>query len=174
MNTTELEKRIVESVMDTLSRRDRTLELLNRLESMEQSSFPFSSSLRVPEMIVSGGGGGGDYSKFCFGFTVDGAVVTIIGGEITWGKTVFTIASDVITITADGQYIGLECSYDGGAIIGPSTDIDTFRSDDMTKRIWLYRFDYIPDHDDIPASASLALIGKPLGNWDIGSEFAPS
>lgn len=115
---------------------------------------------------------GFDYSKFGFGFKISGSIVTIKRGEITWGEITFTIEDTDIEITADQQYIGLECAYDSAAIIGPSTDLATFRSGGGIKRTWLYRFAFHPGSNGNPASATLAAVGKPIGNWDIGSDFS--
>lgn len=124
--------------------------------------------------IMIQGGSSLDLSKFCFGFTISGPVVTIKWGEITWGQLAFVLADQDIEITADKQYVGLECTYDAAAIIGPSTDVATFRSDDTCKRIWLYRFAFTPGTDGAAGRASLDAVGKPIGNWDIGSEFSAS
>lgn len=117
------------------------------------------------------GSGLADASMYSFGFSISENIVTIKAGEITWGKLVFQIEDTEIEITADKQYIGLECSYNSASVIGPSTDLTTFRSDDAAKRVWLYQFNFVSGD---PGSASLAKVGKPVGNWEIGSEFAAS
>jgi len=60
-------------------------------------------------------------TRFAFGITVAGAAVTVYPGALEMGDTVYTADQETITITADGQYIGLEVDRDTGTatITGP-------------------------------------------------------
>jgi hypothetical protein len=86
---------------------------------------------------------------------------------------VFSIEETEIEITETLQMIGLQCTFSEASVIGPSTDLETFRSDMTTKRVWLYRFTFKAGTNGNPGRASLDVVGKPPGNWEIGSEFAP-
>ncbi len=108
-----------------------------------------------------------DFGVFCFGFTISGANVTIRAGEITWGLATHVVGETTVTITQDYQYVGLWATYEEAGIIDPSTNLSFFRSEKTIKRTWLYQFRLIG------GVASRLRIGKPLGNWDIGSEFSP-
>lgn len=114
-----------------------------------------------------GGGGAADLSTYCFGLTLEDDAATILAGEVLWGASVFSVGEASMQITDDYQYVGLEATFTGAALIGPSTNLDMFRSDATTVRCWLYQFRLID------GLASLHRIGKPPGNWFVGSEFAP-
>lgn len=61
------------------------------------------------QMAASSGTSSIDMSKFTFGYTVSGAVVTVNAGYIKRGKSIaYLLAGDDITITADGQWIAVE------------------------------------------------------------------
>jgi len=97
------------------------------------------------------------YSDWAFGFSISGAVVTVMSGEVHPKKQVpIIIAQKDVTITADHQYIWVEHVLESAAIIqGPSTDRPV--SDDIMFRVWLHQFRFI---DGV---ASIEKIGH-LGN----------
>lgn len=130
--------------------------------------------VRNGRLVIENRSRGIDLSIFCFGLTISGPTATIKAGEITWGTADFQIEDTEVEITSDLQMIGLQCSHTEAQIIGPSTDLATFRSTDTIKRCWLYKFGFTAGTEGRPGKARLLTIGKPVGNWDIGSEFAPS
>ena len=106
-----------------------------------------------------------DYSDFAFGFSVSGAVVTITAGEIHHGtRAVVTVASVVKTITQDLQYIWVEYTFGGSAVIAaPSTTRPV--STETVMKVWLGRFNLTD------STASLNRIGH-IGNIEIPGAFA--
>lgn len=115
-----------------------------------------------------------DYSRFCFGYKIKGDVVTITAGEVQWGTSIFGIGQTDLTITEDFQYIGIEATFDSAVLIGPDSNLSAFRSTPDVIRTWLYQFNWTPPSaSGASASSSIRRIGKPLGNWIIGSEFSP-
>lgn len=118
------------------------------------------------------GASGEDLNKFCFGLEIVGVSATIKAGEVDWGTVLHAVSEQTFLLTADYQYIGIESDLSSAVLLGPSTNIALFRSDAMKKRTWLYQFRYTAATEDNEASATLHRIGKPLGNWQIGSEFA--
>jgi hypothetical protein len=87
-----------------------------------------------PTIVVDGDGGGAgetggmDYSKFAFGFTISGAVVTVNSGKVRHGtRTPVTAAGTDITIAADNTWIFVAYTYGSTATITSSTSepVDT-------------------------------------------------
>jgi hypothetical protein len=113
------------------------------------------------------GGSSFPWSKLCFGYTLSGATVTIMAGEVQWGLVEIIVAeTGPITLTLDYSYIGVETNGSTASIIGPSTARADFRTDSTYRRTWLYQFRLSGGR------ASLYRIGH-MGNWDINGSFAP-
>ena len=72
---------------------------------------------------------------------IDGAVVTVAAGQLDAGTTEIVSAETDITITADGQFIGLEYDRSAGTltVTGPHSSKPESSSDVI--RTWLYVFD---------------------------------
>ena len=86
-----------------------------------------------------------DFSKFCFGFKIAGAVVTISGGDWPIGEPApLELADTNVTISQDGQYVGLEVDtiYKTITVIGPSVTKAFFNPDAQKFRCWLHQFNY--------------------------------
>jgi hypothetical protein len=84
-----------------------------------------------------------DLSKFCFGFTISGAVVTIKAGDWSLGESDDAELSDTpVTISVDHQYVGLEVNTVAKTIkvIGPSTNKAFFKPEKNVFRTWLHQF----------------------------------
>jgi hypothetical protein len=91
------------------------------------------------------GGGGADFSQFCFGFKISGTTVTIIGGDWPIGEPLpLELADTDVQISQDGQYVGLEVDTINKTIkvIGPSTSKAFFAPDAKVFRTWLHRFHF--------------------------------
>jgi len=149
---------------------------LERLERMVLGMHGVGSTFvgLYPNGIAVGGGAGLDLSKFCFGLSISGATATITAGEVQWGTSIFGIGTTSIAISEDLQYIGIEATYETAVLIGPDSNLATFRSTPDTIRTWLYQFNWkASSTPGVAASVSLRRIGKPPGNWVIGSEFSP-
>lgn len=118
-----------------------------------------------------------DYSRFSFGFVISGETVTIKSGEVTWGESVFGIGDTDFSVSEDLSYIGIQVDYSGAQLISPTTDVNECRTSGGVKRTWLFRFNWIPPAEGSPEGSTgtvmLNRIGKPLGNWDLGAEYAP-
>ena len=113
------------------------------------------------------------WSKLCFGFAIDGPFVTIKAGEIKWGiNPAIEIVDTTFEITEDYQYIGAEATFTSGNLIGPSTNIALFRPEALVAREWFFQFRFTPGVKDVPGKARFHRVGKPVGNWTIGGEFA--
>lgn len=82
------------------------------------------------------------WSSIPFGFSIGTAgKVTIKAGEFQVGKrTPIQIPEKIVTITENGQYVGIEIDWDWGTAI--ITDPDTAKpiSDDSAFRVWKYLF----------------------------------
>jgi len=75
-----------------------------------------------------------------FGITVVGAVVTVHSGTIEVGDTAYTTLETDVTITGDGQFIGLAVDRSAGtAVIGLYASRP--ESEDQVYRTALYTFD---------------------------------
>ena len=89
----------------------------------------------------SGGQGFPWGSRWPFGISISGDDVTVYPGNLEVGGTVLTSALNTITITGDGQFIGLE--YDRGAgtlvVTGPHNSRPVSSAD--VYRTALYVFD---------------------------------
>jgi hypothetical protein len=111
-----------------------------------------------------------DFSQFCFGFSISGATVTIIGGDWPIGNNAPLELEDTdITISQDLQYVGLEVDTIAKTImvIGPSTSKAVFNPDGMKFRTWLHLFNY--------SAGSISLKKTKLGSLIMPSTFgAPS
>ena len=130
----------------------------------------FGNNIVIPRTISTGI----SFAKFCFGFTISGATVTIKAGEVQWGTSVFGIGQTDIAIAEDLQYIGIEATYDSAVLIGPDSNLATFRSTADIIRTWLYQFNWTaPSKPEGTPTVSLLRVGKTPGNWIISSEFSP-
>lgn len=109
--------------------------------------------------------GGLALGKFCFGCTISGAVVTVKAGEVQWGRSTFTVGDTGVTLTADYQYVGVECNGTIATVIGPDANVTLFRSDDSTFRTWLCQFRLVSGR------AALYRIGH-IGNILIPAVYA--
>ena len=100
--------------------------------------------LRPWGLEIGGGGAGVDYSKFCFGFSIAGATVTVKIGEVHWGRSNATaLAADAaVPLTADYQYIGIEFDPSGPSVVclAPNANKAVFVSDSAKFRCWLHQF----------------------------------
>lgn len=147
---------------------------LERLERMVLGMHGVASTFvgLYPNGIAVGGSAGLDLSKFCFGMSIKTNEVTVKAGEVHWGITVIEVPERNMPISEDYSYIGLETNGVTATLIGPSTNVSTFRSDNAMVRIWLYQFRYTPpETEDGTGSVSLQRIGH-LGNWILPGNFA--
>lgn len=86
-----------------------------------------------------------DFSQFCFGFTISGAKVTIIGGPWPIGEPVPLVLADTeVAISQDLQYVGLEVDTLAKTIqvIGPAVTESLFYPESKKFRCWLHQFNY--------------------------------
>jgi hypothetical protein len=101
--------------------------------------------VRGGRLVIEGQANGIDFSSFCFGFSISGAKVTIIGGPWPIGEPVPLVLADTeVTISQDLQYVGLEISTTAKTIqvIGPSVTESLFYPDAQKFRCWLHQFNY--------------------------------
>jgi hypothetical protein len=98
------------------------------------------------------------YSDFAFGFSISGAVVTVMKGEVHPKKqSPISIIQKAITLTADHQYVWVEHVLESNVAVLAAPNVDRPVSDDIMYRVWLHQFRLI---DGV---ASLEQIGH-LGN----------
>jgi len=118
------------------------------------------------ELIFPKSGSSMDFSQFCFGFSVNGATVTVIGGDWHIGSLVpLELESTDIPISQDGQYVGIEVDTLAKTIkaIGPATDKTVFNSDPPKFRTWLHQFNF--------SNGSVSLARTKLGSLFMPGTF---
>jgi hypothetical protein len=101
----------------------------------------FGNQIVIPRTLSAGI----SFSKFCFGFSISGAKVTIIGGPWPIGEPAPLVLEDTeVTISQDLQYVGLEVNTIAKTIqvIGPSVTESLFYPDAQKFRCWLHLFNF--------------------------------
>lgn len=92
------------------------------------------------------------WDKVLFGYTISGADITVMAGEIHFKKSIYTCAETdpALTVAADETYIYVEMEWGTGICAVKQT---TVKSDATTSdshfRKWLYLLDYDSDADSI-------------------------
>ena len=82
-----------------------------------------------------------DYSDFAFGFSVSGAVVTLIAGEVHHGKrNIYDVSATTKTLTADHQYLWIEYKMTDKTVAWAEPSTARVKSDDITYRVLFYQF----------------------------------
>jgi len=95
------------------------LRMARAWEMLKVHNGHVSWSNGMPTIVVDSveeSGGATPYSEWAFGFSVDGAVVTVNAGKVRHGtRTPISVAGADITITADHTWIWPAYTYGGGA-----------------------------------------------------------
>jgi hypothetical protein len=129
---------------------------------------------RAGKLVVSGQASDSfPWAKLCFGLSIASNVVTVMAGEVQWGRAApIQIAGAAVTLTQDLQYIGIEADLEAatGAVVGPASDTASLRSDSTHFRTWLYQFRLTAG--STASTASLYRIGH-MGNVLLPGVFAP-
>lgn len=96
MNEQEIVSRVLAQVMSSMSFRDRTFELFNKTNDLDNDSFSFSMFSGPPEQISSGGGEGDTINAAWYAKKTGDLEITLIEGDIELGPDT-TIAWASIT-----------------------------------------------------------------------------
>lgn len=140
---------------------------LERLERMVLGMHGVGSTFvgLYPNGIAVQGGSSIDLSKFCFGFKIVGAAVTITGGEVQIGTTIIPLPDWNCTIGEDYSFVGIEYDLTTAAYVGPSASVALFRSEPGKVRLWLHQFRFSDE------KATLYRVGH-IGNIEAPGNFA--
>ena len=120
--------------------------LQSRIDNLESELLTKADDFPEGDIVVNeeeaAVGDSFDTSKFAFGFTISGVVVTVKAGDVYHGKRTnyYNVPDTNVTITADYQYIWVEYPFGQGyaQIAGPSTVKPA--TDATTFRCWLHQF----------------------------------
>jgi hypothetical protein len=126
--------------LSTFVRMQETLEALDGMAFSQDFTIQRLAGGRKGIMLTPGVGAM-DYSKFCLGFSISGAKVTVAAGEVQWAEhDPVEVASVEKDLTVDYQYIGVEFDGTTFTILDPDVDKTKFKSADGKFRTWLYQF----------------------------------